>query len=137
MGVVLPMRYIVIASMALAAGCSAGIPNDPTESALAVAWEGTYQMERDSRPRVVWFDDACRTDTGVDQREQHATVFAADCIVAVVGNDGLMQLKRAAAPSASQFPHALGLWRQWLLATTFKADPLAGQAKADLLSAGL
>lgn len=129
------MRPVLVAALLLFGGCAAdAVPADGPDP-MAIVWEQTYGMERESRPAVTWHDE-CRTADGTGNR---ATSIESGCVISIVYDDGAIELQRAGRISDSAFALALEQWREWLTASSFAPIDGASIASADraLVDAGL
>jgi hypothetical protein len=107
------MRLTILAFLALAACTSPLTRVGPSltdeERAYSLVWEGTYAMERESRPPTTWVPDCLNPPPRME------------CVISNVEPDGDIEITwmegRLGAPRISNtpWPEALGAWRTYLL----------------------
>jgi hypothetical protein len=133
----------MLAIYLITSGCVArplaGPPDGVEVTALdpmAIVWEQSYGMTRESRPDVILHDECRLDDHGAGQRR--SVSISEGCVAAIVYETGMVELQMAAKPSDSLLAFALQEWKAFLLTSDF--GPINGAeiktARLALINAG-
>ena len=125
-------RIVVLAFLAV--GCSApALPGqaDP----MAIVWEQSYGMERETRPVVAWHGE-CRTGDWGAGRPRAVGGISGCTTMEMFFDTGVAELQTADAVSDSSFVLALSYWKGHLLGADPGGIEMAA-AKRALIDAGL